>query len=55
MDRHHHIWLIEINNHAPNDHIFSHVGDYDTVSKIKDSSMLYAKYLAGFPGNRDSQ
>lgn len=55
IDRHHHIWLIEINNHAPNDHIFSHVGDYDTVSKIKDSSMLYAKYLAGFPGNRGSQ
>ncbi|MBW8352066.1 YheC/YheD family protein [Bacillus sp. IITD106] len=55
IDRHHHIWLIEVNNHNPNDNIFLHVGDYDKGSKIKDSSMLYAKYLAGFPKNRGSQ
>jgi len=49
VDRKHHIWLIEINNSSPNDSIFSHVGDDDTVSKIKDSWLHYAKYLAGFP------
>lgn len=49
IDRHHHIWIIELNNRSPNDNIFSYIGDYDTVSKIKNSRLFYAKYLAGFP------
>lgn len=54
IDRHHHIWIIELNNRSPNDNIFSHVGDYDTVSKIKNSRLFYAKYLAGFPEEKEN-
>ena len=54
IDRHRHIWIIELNNRSPNDNIFSYVGDYDTVLKIKDSRLFYAKYLAGFPEKKEN-
>ena len=43
IDRHRHIWIIELNNRSPNDNIFSYIGDYDTVLKIKNSRLYYAK------------
>lgn len=49
IDRDHHIWIIELNNRSPNDNIFSYIKAYKTIQKIKNSRMLYAKYLAGFP------
>lgn len=49
IDRNLHIWLIELNNRSPDNNIFSFVGDYETISKIKNSRLFYAKYLAGFP------
>ena len=54
IDRHRHIWIIELNNRSPNDNIFSYVGAYDTVRNIKDSRLNYAKYLAGFPAEREN-
>lgn len=55
IDRHHHIWIIELNNRSPNDNIFSYIGDYDTVSTIKNSRLFYAKYLAGFPEEQKNE
>lgn len=58
IDRNHHIWIIELNNRSPNDNIFSYIKAYKTIHKIKNSRMLYAKYLAGFPienQQRDSE
>ncbi|MGE7917593.1 YheC/YheD family protein [Viridibacillus sp. NPDC093762] len=49
IDRHRHIWIIELNNFSPGFRSFSKVGFSDAVSKIKNSRMFYAKYLAGFP------
>ncbi|WP_313431953.1 YheC/YheD family endospore coat-associated protein, partial [Siminovitchia terrae] len=49
IDRHHHIWLIELNNRNPSKNIFLYLGDYDTVSKLQNAIIFYAKYLAGFP------
>ncbi|WP_172372048.1 YheC/YheD family protein [Sporosarcina jiandibaonis] len=54
IDCNRHIWIIELNNRSPNDNIFSYVRDYDTVLKIKDSRLYYAKYLAGFPKEKEN-
>ncbi|MBS4172205.1 YheC/YheD family protein [Bacillus sp. FJAT-49736] len=56
LDKNHHIWLIEVNHISPNNNMFSLIGDDDTVTKIRDASIFYAKYLAGFPKvNRNEQ
>lgn len=46
LDRHQHISLIELNNRYP---AFKKSFPSDAVSKIYNSRLLYAKYLAGFP------
>lgn len=42
------LWIIEINIRYPGLDLFTILGDYQIVDKTKTSSMLYAKYLAGF-------
>ncbi|GIN94289.1 hypothetical protein J6TS1_01590 [Siminovitchia terrae] len=54
IDRHHHIWLIELNNLTPGFASFSKVGLKSTIIKVSNSRMLYAKYLAGFPKEKEN-
>lgn len=50
LDRHQHISLIELNHRSP---AFKRSFPKDAVTKINNSRLLYAKYLAGFPLDKE--
>ncbi|RXT08165.1 YheC/YheD family protein [Ammoniphilus sp. CFH 90114] len=48
VDKHQHVWLLEMNHRMPDDYLFYDSGQKDVFYKIRATNMLYAKYLAGF-------
>ena len=42
------VYLIEVNNTAPNDNIMKLLDDHDTIFKIRNENAKYGKFLAGF-------
>lgn len=54
VDKHLNIYLIEVNNKAPNDTLMGPLGDKDRLFQIKLENIMYAKGLAGFKERNDS-
>ncbi|MCA1031116.1 YheC/YheD family protein [Bacillus timonensis] len=48
LDKHGHIWLIEINNRDPHHSLILSAGDEELFQKVNTKNMLYARFLAGF-------
>ena len=49
LDKQQKVWLIEMNHRFVNDNVFHIVDDYERGSIIKLHTLLYGKFVAGFP------